>query len=110
MNFPSLGKFPPDLVRWAVGNTDTVKLAELLANVRDSGLDANQDMAFRLMLFIIQQANLALDRNNNAPDFSLPAAVTESIRQGLGRVAGLASAPGLHCGRDAGVLPDQGDR
>jgi hypothetical protein len=71
-----------------------VRLEEALAHVRDSGLEANQDMAVRLMLFLIQQANLALDRNNNAPDFSIPVALAESIRQGVARVLALHPHPG----------------
>lgn len=91
--FPSLGRFDPEVVRSAASGVDTVRLAEALARQGESGLAANEELALRLMLFTIQQANLAMDRHNHAPDFEIPAGLVESIKHGISRVLALHAHP-----------------
>lgn len=91
--FPGLGNYSVDFVRWAVGSVDSVRLAELLSQMQNSGLSAEHDLALRLMLFTIQQANLALDRNNMTADHSVSSELAASIRQGILRVLTLHQSP-----------------
>lgn len=92
--FPAVGDFPVDLVRWVVaeGNTDSVMLAELLQRV-SSQLPPEQDLALKLMFFTILHANLALQIHNRAPDYSLSPAIVENIKRSLMRVLSLHPDP-----------------
>lgn len=88
INFPNHGSLPVELLNWVVDyrNTDSAQLAEYLATLPPSGLPENEDLALRLMLFTILQANLAGEYNNRYPDFTLPDPVIANIKRGIARV------------------------
>lgn len=87
-HFPDLGQLPRELIEWVTDprNTDAAQLAEFLETLPRSGLSAEHDMALRVMLFTIVQANLACDVNNRFPDYTLPPGITANVKRGLGRV------------------------
>jgi hypothetical protein len=87
-NFPDLGQVPRELIEWVVDrrNTDAAQLAEFLETLPRSGLSPEHDMALRVMLFTILQANLACDVNNRFPGYTLPPGLVANIKRGLGRV------------------------
>jgi hypothetical protein len=92
--FPEIGQFTRELLEWVVDprNTDVSQLAEYLQALPHSGLPDNEDLALRLMLFTIVQANLASDVNNRYPDYTLPEGVAAAIKRSLGRVLELHPA------------------
>jgi len=88
VDFPDIGQLPAELIEWVTDqrNTDVAQLAEYLQTLPGSGLPDEQDLALRLMLFTIVQANLASDINNRYPDYTLPEGVAAGIKRSLGRV------------------------
>lgn len=92
VNFPSHGQLPAELLQWVVDyrNTDSVQLAEYLSTLPPSGLPENEDLALRLMLHTILQANLATEYNNRYPDFTLPEPVAANVKRGIARVLELS--------------------
>lgn len=96
VDFPDIGQLPPELIEWVTDarNTDVAQLAEYLETLPRSGLPDQEDLALRLMLFTIVQANLAADVNNRYPDYTLPDSLAASIKRGLGRVLELHPAGG----------------
>lgn len=87
-DFPDIGKYPPELIEWVIDkrNTDVSQLAEYLETFPGSELPREHDLALRLMLFTIVQANLASDYNNRFPDYTLPPGIVANIKRSLGRV------------------------
>jgi hypothetical protein len=94
VNFPDLGQCPPELIEWVTDrrNTDVSQLVEYLETLPGSGLSPDQDLALRLMLFTILQANLASDVNNRFPDYTLPPGIVANIKRSLSRVLTLHPA------------------
>jgi hypothetical protein len=91
VQFPDIGECPPELVEWVVNphNTDAAQLAEYLETLPRSGLPPEHDLALRVMLFTILQANLACDANNRFPGYTLPPSLVANVKRGLGRTLGL---------------------
>lgn len=90
----AMPNFPPDLLKWAAepANTDIPQLAEVLYELPPSGVKPEHELAMRLMLFTLVQANLASDYNNHYPEHNLPENVVASIKRGLSRVLELHPA------------------
>jgi hypothetical protein len=86
--FPDIGQTPPELIEWVTNrrNTDVSQLVEYLETLPGSGLAADHDLALRLMLFTILQANLASDVNNRYPGYTLPPGIVANIKRSLSRV------------------------
>lgn len=86
--FPDIGQYPRELFEWVTdrSNIDTVQLAEFLETLPRSSLPPEQDLALRLTLYTILQANLASDANNRFPNYTLPPAIVASIKKSLGRI------------------------
>jgi hypothetical protein len=91
---PAIPNVSPDLVNWALDprNTDVSQLAEYLYALPPSEGVAEHELAFKLLLFTIVQANLASDCNNTYPEQTLPPNVAASIKRSLGRVLELHPA------------------
>jgi hypothetical protein len=94
VDFPDIGLCPPELIEWVIDrrNTDVAQLVEYLETMPRSGLPADQDLALRLMLVTILQANLASDANNRFPDYTLPPHIVANIKRSLSRVLTLHPA------------------
>jgi FkbM family methyltransferase len=90
-DFPSIGGMPVDLVRWVSDsrNTDTPQLGEFLHKLPNVGLPAEHDLALRLMLFTIMQANLAVVANNRFIDYEIPDQLKSDLRRNLSKILGL---------------------
>lgn len=81
-----------ELIQWASlpTNTGISELAEYLLQRQPNLNTPNQhDIALRLMLFTILQANLASLPNNLFTDHILPSSLTNSIKYGLKRILSL---------------------
>lgn len=88
-HFPNSASYPAELIEWATDrrNTDVVQLAEyLLTLAAPEDVAPEHDLAFRLMLVTIVQANLASDYSNRYPGYTLPPNVAADIKRGVGRV------------------------
>lgn len=88
VDFPETGDYPPELIKWVVDrrNTDVGQLAEFLEAIPRTSLSAEHDLALRVTLFTILQANLASDYNNRFPNYTLPAGIIGNIKKNLGRI------------------------
>jgi hypothetical protein len=94
-HFPNSEHYPTELIEWVTDrrNTDVVHLAEYLHVLpAPPEVPPEHDLAFRLMMFAIVQANLASDYSNRYPDFTLPPNVAADIKRGVGRVLELHPA------------------
>lgn len=91
--FPNPGQIPFEIIQWASesNNTNISGLAELLQGQPNSGLPAQHDLALRLMLFTILQANLAANANNRFIDYTLPPGFANNIGNALVRIHSLHS-------------------
>lgn len=87
-NFPAIGSYPMDLLRWVIDrrNTDVPQLVDLIGTLPPSGLSAEHELAMHVAMFTILQANLASDYNNTYPNSTLPPDVVVNIKRGLSRV------------------------
>lgn len=86
--FPDIGTFPPDLIKWVTDrrNIDVPQLVEIIDSLPPSGLSPEHDLALRMAMFTILQANLASDYNNTYPNHTLPPDVIVNIKRSLGRI------------------------
>lgn len=81
-----------ELIQWVKisSNTNITQLAEYMQQYSSSkNLSAEHDLALRLMLFTIMQANFASDINNRFSDYELPSGFADNIRRGIGRILSL---------------------
>lgn len=85
---PDIGSYPLDLITWVIDprNVDVPQLIEIIDMLPASGLSAEHQLALRMALFTILQANLASDHNNNFPNHTLPPDIVVNIKRGLSRV------------------------
>lgn len=86
--FPDIGSYPPDLIAWVTDrrNTDVPQLVEIIDSLPPPGLSPEHELALRMAMFTVLQANLASDHNNNYPNHTLPADVVLNIKRSLGRI------------------------
>ena len=90
--FPNTGEIPPTLIRWAANsrNTNITQLAEYMQQYPPSrNISPEHDLALRLMLFTIMQANLSTDINNRFTDHIIPPSLADNIRCGISRILSL---------------------
>lgn len=86
--FPDTGNYSPDLVKWVIDrrNTDVPQLLEILDAQPPSGLSPEHDLALRMAMFTVLQANLASNYHNTYPNQTLPPDVIVNIKRSLGRI------------------------
>lgn len=85
--FPDIGTLPQPWVQSIIssGSCDTPAIVEKLFGLH-SGLTAEKDQALKLIIVLISQANLALDRNWGGKQGRLPQVYINSVKNGLSRV------------------------
>lgn len=93
--FPGVGQFSPDLLRWVLtrNNTDVINLSEFMLRMHSPDMGPEKELALKLMFFTMLQANLALEANNRAPDYTLAPGVADGIKRGLMRILSLHPDP-----------------
>lgn len=85
--FPSIGNLSKDAILHLVqtGSCDMAALLEHLLST-PSGLATDQDKALKILLMLICQANMALDKNNHGIQQKFPPAYAKSLWEGLMKV------------------------
>ncbi len=86
-SFPAIGGISKDVIMHLVqtGSCDVTRLLDHLLST-PSGLEENQDKALKMLLVLICQANMALDKNNNGIQQKFPPSYAKALWEGLMKV------------------------